>query len=80
MFRQKRYLSERRIGSRLVEDTMDATDFAEIFYKEVECRSGPPLGVVSDRDSRITSQFWADVSKEDCPQHFTHKQTDNLKS
>ena len=44
-----------------VKDTMDATDFAEIFYNEVECRFGPPLGVVSDRDSRITSRFWADV-------------------
>jgi hypothetical protein len=45
----------------LAEETMDAVDFAEMFYNEIECRFGPPTGIVSDRDSRITSQFWSDV-------------------
>jgi hypothetical protein len=41
-----------------VTDTMDAAEMAELLYNELECRFGPPSGIVSDRDSRITSQFW----------------------
>lgn len=41
--------------------TMDAAEFAEAFYREVEMRFGPPSSIVSDRDSRITSKFWAEV-------------------
>ena len=44
-----------------VTDTMDAAEMAELLYNELECRFGPPSGIVSDRDSRITSQFWADL-------------------
>jgi RNase H-like domain found in reverse transcriptase/Reverse transcriptase (RNA-dependent DNA polymerase)/Integrase zinc binding domain/Chromo (CHRromatin Organisation MOdifier) domain/Integrase core domain len=44
-----------------VKDTMDAAEMAELLYNELECRFGPPTGIVSDRDSRITSQFWADL-------------------
>ena len=48
------------------QSTMDAADFAEVMYKEVEMRFGPPCSIVSDRDSRITSKFWAEVC------HYAH--------
>jgi len=38
-----------------------AADFSELFFKHVECRFGTPRGVVSDRDSRITSGYWAEI-------------------
>ncbi len=38
-----------------------AVDLAELFFEHVECRFGTPQGVVSDRDSRITSQFWREI-------------------
>ena len=44
-----------------VEETINAAEMAELFHSEVECRFGPPSGIVSDRDSKITSQFWADM-------------------
>ncbi len=41
--------------------TMDAAEFAETMYREVDMRFGPPTSIVSDRDSRITSAFWKEV-------------------
>src|SRR5207247_4821965 len=38
-----------------------AVDFAELFFEHVECRFGSPRGIVSDRDSRLTSDFWREV-------------------
>jgi transposase InsO family protein len=38
-----------------------AADFVELFFRHVECRFGTPRGIVSDRDSRITSGFWREV-------------------
>ena len=38
-----------------------AVDFAELFFEHVECRFGTPRSIVSDRDSRITSDFWREV-------------------
>jgi len=38
-----------------------AEEFARLFHKYVELWYGTPKGVVSDRDSRITSKFWAEV-------------------
>jgi hypothetical protein len=38
-----------------------AVDFAELFFEHVECRFGTPRSVVTDRDSRITSEFWREV-------------------
>lgn len=38
-----------------------AADFAELFFEHVECRFGTPKGIVSDRDSRITAEFWKEV-------------------
>ena len=44
-----------------VQDTIDAAEMAELLHKEVELRYGCPSGIVSDRDSRITSKFWAEI-------------------
>ena len=43
------------------QSTMDAAEMAEVLYREVFLRFGTPTGVVSDRDSRITSRYWAEV-------------------
>jgi len=42
------------------DDTI-AADFAELFFEHVETRFGTPWGIVIDRDSRITSDFWREV-------------------
>ena len=41
----------------------DATvaDFAELFFKAVECRFRTPRGIISDRDSKLTSDFWREI-------------------
>jgi hypothetical protein len=44
-----------------VEDTIDAAELAELLYKEVKLRFRPPDRIVSNRDLRITSQFWAEI-------------------
>lgn len=46
-----------------VQDTMRAPELAELLYYEVECRYGPPSAITSDRDSRITSAYWAELCK-----------------
>ena len=38
-----------------------APEFAELFHREIELKYGAPTGIVSDRDSKITSKFWAEV-------------------
>ena len=38
-----------------------AADFAELFFERIECVFGTPRSVVSDHDSRITSDFWREV-------------------
>ena len=40
-----------------VKNTIDAAEMAELLYKEIELRYGCPSGIVSDRDSKITSKF-----------------------
>ena len=42
-------------------DDCTAADFAELFFEHVECRFGSPRSIVTDRDSRITSDFWREV-------------------
>ena len=44
-----------------VQDTIDAAEMAELLHKEMELRYGCPSGIVSDRDSRITSKLWAEI-------------------
>ena len=38
------------------EDTT-VVDFTKLFFKHVECRFSTPIGVFTNRDSRITSGF-----------------------
>ena len=38
-----------------------APEFAALFHEKIELKYGSPKGIVSDRDSRITSKFWAEV-------------------
>ena len=38
-----------------------APEFAALFHENIELQYGSPRGVVSDRDTRITSKFWAEV-------------------
>ena len=38
-----------------------APEFAELFHREIELKYSAPTGIVSDRDSKITSKFWAEV-------------------
>ena len=41
--------------------TINAAELAELFYTEVELRFGAPEGIISDRGTLFTSQFWADL-------------------
>ena len=34
-----------------------APEFVELFYRKIELKYGAPTGIVSDRDSKITSKF-----------------------
>jgi hypothetical protein len=38
-----------------------AADFAELFFRHVECCFSTSKGIMSDRDSRIISEFWREV-------------------
>ena len=38
-----------------------APEFAALFHENIELKYGSPNGIVSDRDTRITSKFWAEV-------------------
>jgi transposase InsO family protein len=43
--------------------TLTAAELAQLMYEHLECRFGTPLGIVSDRDSLFTSNFWTELSK-----------------
>ncbi len=38
-----------------------APEFVALFYKNIELKYGSLKGIVSDRDTRITSKFWAEI-------------------
>ena len=40
---------------------LTAPEFAALFHENIELKYGSPRGIVSDRDTRITSKFWAEV-------------------
>ena len=40
---------------------LDAPKFAALFYENVELKYGSPRDIVPDRDTKITSKFWAEV-------------------
>src|SRR2546430_1251028 len=37
------------------------TDFTKLFFKAVKCRFRTLRGVVSNKDSKLTSDFWREV-------------------
>jgi hypothetical protein len=41
-----------------VNTIMNAAELGEIFYREIECKWGPPRGIVTDRGTIFTSKFW----------------------
>jgi len=43
--------------------TIDAAEFAHVFLEAIIRLHGVPREIVSDRDTRFTSDFWAEVSK-----------------
>ena len=49
--------------ARFIPMTTDITapEFAALFHKNIELKYGAPKGIVSNRDTRITSKFWAEV-------------------
>ena len=36
-------------------------EFTALFHKNIELKYSSPNGIMSDRDTRITSKFWAEV-------------------
>ena len=44
-------------------DTLSAADFAELFMSEIFRRHGLPESIVSDRDTRFTSEFWSEICR-----------------
>ena len=46
-----------------VKTTHKAADITNIYMKEVARLHGIPKAIVSDRDSKFTSNFWKDCSK-----------------
>jgi transposase InsO family protein len=40
---------------------ISAPEFAALFHEEIELKFGSPRGIVSDRDTKITSKFWAEI-------------------
>ena len=47
-----------------VKSTHRAADIAEIYMKEIARLHGIPKAIVSDRDSKFTSNFWKGLFKE----------------
>jgi transposase InsO family protein len=44
-----------------VSKTIDAVELAELFHREVELNFGAPEGIVSDRGSIFTGNFWSSL-------------------
>ena len=64
----------------LVKTTYKAANIAEIFMKEIFCLHGIPKVIISDRDTKFTSNFWKSLFKGlDTKLNFStsyHPQTD----
>lgn len=41
--------------------TLKAKELADIFYNTIVCRFGMPMGIVSDRGSLFTSEYWSEL-------------------
>ncbi|GKA75893.1 reverse transcriptase domain-containing protein [Tanacetum coccineum] len=42
-------------------DTMEK--LTQLYLKEIVCRHGVPISIISDRDSHFTSRFWRSLQK-----------------
>jgi hypothetical protein len=47
----------------LKDDAKKAKDLAPVFAKEIWKHHGLPTDIISDRDRRFTSEFWAELCK-----------------
>jgi transposase InsO family protein len=47
-----------------VNSLINASELATIFYREIECKYGPPQGIVTDRGTTFTSQFWRSLCEQ----------------
>ena len=45
----------------LITTDLAAPEFAALFHENIELKYSSLNGIVSDRDTRITSKFWAEV-------------------
>jgi hypothetical protein len=45
----------------LTRDDTSAADLARVFFENIECEYGTLILIISNRDSRITSEFWIEV-------------------
>ena len=45
----------------LITTDLATPEFTALFYKNIELKYSSPNGIMSDRDTRITSKFWAEV-------------------
>jgi len=57
-----------------VKSDVIAADFVELFHREIDLRYGAPRGIILDKDSKITSKFWAEV----CFYTFTKKRLSTI--
>jgi hypothetical protein len=49
--------------AKFIPTTTDVTapEFTALFHENIELKYRSPTGIISDRDTRITSKFWAEV-------------------
>ena len=45
----------------LITTDLVTPEFTALFYKNIELKYSSLNGIMSDRDTRITSKFWAEV-------------------
>lgn len=46
-----------------IKETDSMEKLAQLYLKEIVCRHGVPISIISDRDSRFTSGFWKSLQK-----------------
>jgi hypothetical protein len=46
-----------------IRETIPLQKLADIYVREIVCRHGVPVSIISDRDTRFTSQFWGKFQK-----------------
>ncbi|GJY44988.1 putative reverse transcriptase domain-containing protein [Tanacetum coccineum] len=46
-----------------IKETDSMEKFTQLYLKEIICRNKVPISIVSDRDSRFTSEFWMSLQR-----------------